>query len=61
MQALSGWSPEEKEQSFSIAVTNSQVQWIQTDSDAAQFYKQFLCGVQSLSDDAKEVKDILCT
>ncbi len=59
MQTLTGWSSEEKEQLFSIAVTNSQVQWILTDSDVAQFYKQLLRGVQALSNDAKEVKDTL--
>lgn len=59
MQSRTDWTADEKEQLFSIAVANSQVWWILTDADIAQFYKKLLQGLKSLSCDAEKVKEAI--
>ncbi len=59
MQARTDWTPDEKEQLFSIAVANSQVWWILTDADVAQFYKKLLQDWKTLSCNAEKVKQAI--
>lgn len=59
LSAYSKWDPEDKEWLFEIAVTNSQVNLILTDTDVSRFYKRLLKGEKQLSDNAQEVKETL--
>lgn len=59
LSKYSTWSSEETELLFRIAVTNSQVKYIIADADVKLFYSRILKNVKRLTENAKEVKEML--
>ena len=57
LKKCSGWSADEKEQLFDIAVRNSQVLYILSDADVNKFYQGLLEGMTELSENASKVKE----
>lgn len=59
LKKQSGWTQENRESLFSIALNNSQVLSILKDTDVKQFYQSLLDETKSFNDDAKKIKEIL--
>ena len=55
LSEISEWSDEEKEILFGIALSNSQVYYILSDSDVTEFYRMLLCDAR-ISDAALAIK-----
>ena len=55
MQQIVGWTQEEREMLFEIALANSQVRYILDEMDVKTFYKKLLRGSGEFSRRAKEV------
>lgn len=53
------WSDDEREQLFTIAVSNSQVFYILEDADVKRFYKNLLREVQVLSENAEKICQVI--
>ena len=51
------WTPEEKENLFTIAADNSQVFYILGDMDVKMFYQRLLNDCKVLSENAQRVKE----
>ena len=54
-----GWTQDEREELFRIALHNGQVAMILTDPDVKQFFSALLGGSKSLSENARKVKALL--
>ena len=57
MQQIMAWTPEEKENLFTIAADNSQVFYILGDMDVKMFYQRLLNDCKVLSENAQRVKE----
>ena len=59
LKNINSWSKEQKESLFQIALQNTQVQYVLTDTDVSRFYKSILNNIQNMSEAAQKVKDII--
>lgn len=59
LKEFKGWNKEQKEKLFTIAINNSQVQYILSDSDIMEFYEHLLSGEKELSEVARNVMDLI--
>ena len=59
LKAYNNWTAAEKELLFKIALENSQVLYILGDLDLKLFYQDLLRNLQSLTENAQKVKDML--
>lgn len=61
LEKISGWSDEQKEKLFEIALNNSQILYILGDNDVRGFYQGLLKDMKNLSDAAREIKNAVGT
>lgn len=61
LEKISGWSDEQKEKLFEIALNNSQILYILGDNDVRGFYQGLLRDMKNLSDAAREIKNAVGT
>lgn len=59
MRKLKGWTDNQKEELFKIAIKNQQVHWILKDSDVYDFYTGLYVDGDMMSETAKNVKKCL--
>lgn len=54
------WTEDQQEKLFSIAIENQQVRLIIADKDISEFYSNLLRGISDFSDNAMNLKKLLC-
>lgn len=57
LNEVSGWTSEEKEILFEVAVTNKQVFYVLGDFDVKRFYEGLLRNIKNLTENARKVKE----